>query len=485
MAQVTKFLQNLDNAKAIELLKNIKTKSKGELKFNPKNGEVSYDDSNKQLSDLLNSQLTQMGVELGDTSVAAQNDEKKMEENQQTSAMGIFTSQFPNLAKVIENMQLDESVVKSLSNAMYAKLRNDPNWLAAVKKNKDSTDDLQKIIFKLIKVTPELKDTIKVNGDTYSVAQGKDAVKGKIKMPGLFEVEPDDTVWKDPFIVKLGCPMVNFSNPLIKKILSVEDAKEELPKNYKAFKKALKKCPKASNDITPIQALGAYAGIFGKNPAVLLKEMVNSGSDSVPCHRNLLAVPYDAVMNADASNDTTPIKCRVIKKLGDGKTFKAVMKGIGYDAATGISTSLLLGPIAGAIAGTAAGAATAKELNTTMRTSKAAGSVTLTPAGLVAFYAAVDPNDVTAYMRAMNPEDYGASNGANVGEMLKAYIKYLNENGHPPIILLKPSSKINESNTKLSEAGRRGIVMVTSKFDGHDVGMFLNEKEAEKLFAEG
>lgn len=144
MAQVTKFLQNLDNAKAIELLKNIKTKSKGELKFNPKNGEVSYDDSNKHLSDLLNSQLTQMGVELGDTSVATQNDEKKMEENQQTSAMGIFTSQFPNLAKVIENMQLDESVVKSLSNAMYAKLRNDPKWLAAVKQNKDSTDDLQK-----------------------------------------------------------------------------------------------------------------------------------------------------------------------------------------------------------------------------------------------------------------------------------------------------------------------------------------------------
>ena len=447
----TQYLPNLKNTAAVRGLMDFARKlhDPAKFKFDPKTGQVDYDENDQNVMKVISS-LSTVHADLTDTDPKAAATQQKQDSENNIDAMKIFAGQYPTIAKVIGSVHLNNEGKAILANALYAKLTDSSaegqRWNDAIKAHKDDAKYLQNVILTLVQKTPGLKEKIATLKDTYSVQGQKESVKGKVQMPSLFEVEPDDTMWQEPFISKLGCPMVNFSNPLIKKIISSENAKEEFPKNYKAFKKRLKSAPPAANGATVLDALGAYVGIFGKNPGILLREMAESGDDSVPCHRLKLKVLWKSVENADPQDDNTKVKCLAYKKITKG-----IDKG------------------------------------------KKKGIVELPPAALSTFYTAINPNPsgdpkkndgVVTYISAAKPSEYN-SNATTFEQAYNDFVKYLNENGHPPFILLKPSSKLSETDKMMAKSGRRGMVMVDAEFDGHHVGMFYQKKDAKILFGEG
>lgn len=402
------------------------------------------------------------------------------------------------------------------------------------------TDSVKRIAIWVQKAITNGKVNIDPNNNGLYSRQSESAkIPSNIEVPALFETEADDSMWEEMVFDDFGIPVINLGHPAVKKIIASDSPEEDCPNDLKQFKKKIYDDPKLSmvfgkggfsrvvlGNALNLLTLGAAAATVdaGKRADRIIKELKEKGGRTM--HRNLLVVDYDTIIGADADNpDLTitataynrskkkdvgevevpvamisslysvvdPIKsAKVYIQLFD--MFKGLGKGDGEKALTSSANTVngqaLIEGLShkdedtvskGASAGAAAGTALATGVGSV-------ASLAAAPAAAAAYTATKglgqelkgDRNDDNKVSKVTK------NDGSEFEKQREMYIKYLQNNGHPPFYILKPKSSnkevdiVSTSSTGHLQGGK--VYMVSMKLGEHQGATFMTPKQITEFF---
>lgn len=387
-----------------------------------------------------------------------------------------------------------------------------------------------------IKVDPK-------NNGLYSVPNIEKQVTGNIRMPAMFESEPDDSMWNEIVVTDFGIPMINLSHPAVKKVIASEKPEEDCPGELKLFKSKVYANPglqkvfgkggfnrvivdKAFNLLT-LGVAGATTDA-GKRADRIVKELKEKGGMST--HRNLLLVKYDDIVDADPENADITIKAlaynRANKKFMGELDVPAQTLAQFYSAVDPVKSSKIYiemynNPEAGDYATMGNGASNnqANQNNQSAIVSSVtvdkgeplfeyAGATAqsenkqplyeyiLATALAVGAAAAVPQiRNLVAGVRGGNRNNAVGNatenNGEQFAKLKKEYVEMLSKEGHPPSYILKPKSAkkevvvISKASTGHLHGGK--VLMVSLKITDpsgdHQAVCFMSPETVKKYFS--
>lgn len=386
-----------------------------------------------------------------------------------------------------------------------------------------------------IKVNPS-------NAGLYSIPNIEKQVSGNIRMPAMFDAEPDDTMWNEIVISDFGIPMINLSHPAVKKVISSDDPEHECPGDLKIVKKKIYGDPrlqkvfgkgglermmgKAFNLLT----LGVAAATTdaGKRADRIVKELKEKGG--MTTHRNLLLVKYDDIVDADPENPDSRITAKAYnrgtKKFVGEIDIPVTMLGQFYSAVDPIKSSKIYiemynnkdcGDYGIDLSGVETPSKEEPGKNTTdaleavnvldeeplyeycganqaATAQKPLYEYILCTALAVAAAAAVPQvanlvHGISGSKRqnGVNAPDASRGNGEEFEKLKKQFVEQLDREGHPPSYVLKPKSAnkevviVSKASTGHMQGGK--VLMVTLKIGDHEAASFMTPKECKEYFS--
>ena len=315
-----------------------------------------------------------------------------------------------------------------------------------------------------------------------------------VKMPPLFETEPDDSMWQDIVVTEFGIPMINMGNPVAKKVLASDNPEQDCPGDLKQFKKAVYEDPRlqkvfgkgglgriVGGKLTNLLTLGIAGATTdaGKRADRIVKELKEKGG--MTTHRNLLMVNYKDIMNADPSSDS-PVKVKPYNRskgqfLGEldvpGTMLAQFYSCVDPKGSPKIYIDML------------------SKDNSPLENTESANTESA--------YIQADPlveGPIKNVINAIKSGDNENSNEVNRDkegkqggndEIKNAFISYMSNNGYPPMYVLKPKSANKE--VVVVSTGSTGqfyggkVNMVTLKIGEHQAAAFMTPKEIKQYFA--
>lgn len=466
--------------------------------------------------------------------------------NQREAMLAKIISQFP------ENVRLKVSLgCYNLASGKWV----DGTTLTPGSKNEKTAEtflqavtkgDLEHAKTALMSIGDAISDgRIKVdpaNSGLYSVQNIEKQVTGNIRMPAMFDAEPDDTMWNEIVITDYGIPMVNLSHPAVKKVIASDNPEEECPGDLKLVKEKIygnkrlqlvfgkggfeRMLEKAFNFLT----LGVAAATTdaGKRADRIIKELKEKGA--MTTHRNLLLAKFDDIVDADPENPDIRIPARAYnrgtKKFVGDVEVPVAMLGRFYSAVDPIKSSKIYIEMYnndecgdyGMKFSESAGETGTEEKKPAEEKVEAAGvagyplveycganrgatqqkplyEYILCTALAVAAAAAVPQvkNLITGIKggnkaNGVNTPDAGGDpTGKQFAGLKKQFVEYLDKEGHPPSYVLKPKSAnkevviISKASTGHMQGGK--VLMVTLKVDDHQAACFMTPAECKKYFS--
>lgn len=467
--------------------------------------------------------------------------------NKRAAALAKIIEQFPEsvrlqVALACHNLANGKWVDGTIPEPGSKNMQTMKTFLQAVTKG-----DLESAKTALLSIGDAISDgRIKVKGSAdsglYSVQNIEKQVTGNIRMPAMFDAEPDDTMWNEIVITDYGIPMVNLSHPAVKKVIASDNPEEECPGDLKLVKEKIygnkrlqlvfgkggfeRMLGKAFNFLT----LGVAAATTdaGKRADRIIKELKEKGAMST--HRNLLLAKFDDIVDADPENPDIRIPAKAYNRgtkqfVGDVEV-PVAMLGRFYSAVDPIKSSKIYIEMYnnkkcgdyGMTFSESAGKADTEEKKPTEGKVEAAGvagyplveycganrgatqqkplyEYILCTALAVAAAAAVPQvkNLITGIRggkraNGVNTPDAGGDpTGKQFAGLKKQFVEYLDKEGHPPSYVLKPKSAnkevviISKASTGHTQGGK--VLMVTLKVDDHQAACFMTPAECKKYFS--
>lgn len=318
-----------------------------------------------------------------------------------------------------------------------------------------------------------------------------------VKMPPLFKTEPDDSMWQDIVVTEFGIPMINLSNPVAKKVITSEHPEQDCPGDLKQFKKAvhgdtrLQKVfgnggivslglGKAFNLLT--LGIAAATTDAGKRADRIIKELKEKGG--MTTHRNLLMVDYEDIINADPTSEST-VKVKPFNRskgqfLGE-LDVPATMLSQFYSCVDPINSPKIYVDMLSKDDSPLSKAESAKTEGVSSQGDPLVEGPLDAIKNTISSIKKGDnenSNDVNRTPEGKNTDNSGIKNN---------FIRYMSDNGHPPVYILKPKSAnkevvvVSTSGTGLIHGGK--VNMVTLKVGDHQAAVFMTPKEIKQYFA--
>lgn len=323
------------------------------------------------------------------------------------------------------------------------------------------------------------------------------AMPEKVEMPPLFKTEPDDSMWQDIVVTEFGIPMINLSNPVAKKVITSEHPEQDCPGDLKQFKKAvhgdtrLQKVfgnggivslglGKAFNLLT--LGIAAATTDAGKRADRIIKELKEKGG--MTTHRNLLMVDYEDIINADPTSEST-VKVKPFNRskgqfLGE-LDIPATMLSQFYSCVDPINSPKIYVDMLSKDNSPLSKAESAKTEGVSSQGDPLVEGPLDAIKNTISSIKKGDnenSNDVNRTPEGKNTDNSGIKNN---------FIRYMSDNGHPPVYILKPKSAnkevvvVSTSGTGLIHGGK--VNMVTLKVGDHQAAVFMTPKEIKQYFA--
>lgn len=316
-----------------------------------------------------------------------------------------------------------------------------------------------------------------------------------VEVPGMFDVEPDDSEWEEAVITSFGYPMINLTSPLVRDMLRAADPKAQ-KRAYKEFKRQLSSSPDISNALGI--GLGGTLGVR-KNSQAGPERVKDSGIRTESVETPVVEGLGDKVKGAWTA----------AKDIASGRTFAnpvAVLKSIANQKGTPCKRNPLLVKYED-IAGKSAdegGTVTVMPLTGNGKNSK----LDVPASHLAAFYSVVDPKDgMKLYAKLLGEvkqNDFDAAKGKmerlketvpfnkkammsnnSVNDNMRKLGTYIAKTGHPPFYILKARTEPREADRWSDDDAAHGYQMVTMVVDDHKAGMILKDSVAKALFRIG
>ena len=356
------------------------------------------------------------------------------------------------------------------------------------------------VIKKVVEVTGKAIKDGKIqfddkNPQLYAEQKEEKSVDAPIKMPAIFEAEPDDSMWNDMIVNDFGMPLINLSHPAVAKIIKSDNPEEECPGDLKVFKKAVygdKRLTAVFGEggISRV-VLGKMANLLtlgiagatvdaGKRADRIIKELHEKGGHIA--HRNLLFIGAEELLDADADNDEQKIPA-----VAYSRSKKAVLGQIDVPATALAHFYSAVDPIQSAKIYLEILSVDDKLAQSLDEATDIDGNPILEGKGLfgrVAGAARAIQDKVTGD-KATNPQ---TSDSDKVSDLKKKWVEYLQRHGQPPFYVLKPKTANKEvdviSTSATGHAGTSGgkVNMVTMNVGGHKCATFMSPKEIKLYF---
>lgn len=333
------------------------------------------------------------------------------------------------------------------------------------------------------------------NSRLYKENNEKTQFTGDVKMPPMFDAEPDDSMWNEMIVNEFGMPIINLGHPAVAKILKSDNPEEDCPTELKEFKKAIygdKRLTAVFGEGGLSRVLGKMANLLtlgiagatldaGKRADRIIKELHEKGGRIA--HRNLLFVGYDELMDADADNEELKIPAAVYnrakKKTLGSVDVPAPALAQFYSAVDPIKSAKIYLEIL------ASNDKIADSLNEAVDSN---GSPLLEGKGVFGRIAgaARGLQDKFTKDKAESPKSAGSD---KITEIKEKWVKYLEKHGHPPFYVLKPKSANKEvdviSTAETGHAGTSGgtVHMVTMKIGDHKGATFMSPDDIKLYFS--
>ena len=331
------------------------------------------------------------------------------------------------------------------------------------------------------------------NSKLYKENNPKTQFTGEVKMPSMFDAEPDDSMWDEMIVNGYGMPIINLGHPAVAKIIKSDNPEEDCPAELKKFKQAVygdKRLTAVFGEggISRV-VLGKLANLLtlgiagaamdaGKRADRIIKELHEKGGHIV--HRNLLVVDYDKIVDADPDDDDLKIPVTAYSRsknaiLGSFDIPASALAQF-YSAVDPIKSSKIYLEIA------STDNDIAKKLT---ESSDCAGPALMEgPASLAGKVRKIQ--DKFTKDPATNPE---GGKGESIGKLKKDWVDCLNRNGHPPYYVLKAKTANKEvdviSTSATGGVGTSGdkVHMVTMKVGDHKGATFMTPKDIKLYFS--
>lgn len=318
---------------------------------------------------------------------------------------------------------------------------------------------------------------------------------GDVKMPPMFDAEPDDSMWNEMIVNEFGMPLINLSHPAVAKIISSDNPEDECPAELKQFKKAIygdKRLTAVFGEGGIARMLGKMANLLtlgiagatldaGKRADRIIKELHEKGGHIA--HRNLLFIGADELMNADADNEELTIPSAVYSR-----SKKKVLGKLDVPAPALAQLYSAVDPIKSAkiyLEILASDDKVAESLNESIEDDDGALLEGKGVFGKLAGVARAVQDKFTGE-KADSPT---SASKDTVSELKKKWVSYLEKHGRPPFYVLKPKSANKEVDIiSTSETGRAGtsggkVHMVTMKIGDHKGAAFMSPEDIKLYFS--
>ena len=333
------------------------------------------------------------------------------------------------------------------------------------------------------------------NTDLYRAKEEKSSITAKVRIPSMFDSEPDDSMWDEMVVNDFGMPLVNLGHPAVSKIIKSEKPEEECPEALKHFKKAIygdKRLTAVFGEGGIARMLGKMANLLtlgiagatvdaGKRADRIIKELQEKGGRIA--HRNLLSVSYKDIIDADPDNPDQTVEARAYyrgKKVASQNTMEVPVSAIAQFYS-------VVDPIKSAKVYLEYMVARGIEPNSVPKAESAeADSPALVEGPISAIAGAARKVQDVFGEKATAPKK---QDGDAHATLKQKYIEYINEHGHPWFYILKPKSDNHEvdviSSSKTAQAGTSGskVHMVTIKVGDHKAAAFMTPAEIEFYFS--
>ena len=334
------------------------------------------------------------------------------------------------------------------------------------------------------------------NPHLYKENSEKTQFNGDVKMPPMFDAEPDDSMWNEMIINEFGMPIINLSHPAVAKIIKSDNPEEDCPAELKEFKKAVY----GDKRLTAVFGEGGISRVIlgkmanlltlgiagatldaGKRADRIIKELQEKGGHIA--HRNLLFIGSDELMDADADNEELKIPSAVYNR-----SKKKVLGSVDVPAPALAQFYSAVDPIKSAKIYLEILASDDKIAGSLNEAVDADGNALLEGKGLFGKIAgaARSIQDKITGDKAENPS---SGDSGKLDELKKKWVSYLEKHGHPPFYVLKPKSANKEVDViSTAETGRAGtsggtVHMVTMKIGEHKGATFMSPKEIKLYFS--